>query len=143
MENEVKEPAFKYNYFTPAEYLLAERNSEEKHEYYDGQVLAMSGASLRHNRIEVNLVRAIGSFLKDRSCEILPGNMRVSSPDRDTYMYPDAIIVCGEPQLQDNISDTLLNPSVVFEIHSLSTRGIGKGKKLFFINAYLPCGHTL
>ncbi len=132
MANELKEPAFKYNYVTPDEYLLAERNTEEKNEYYDGQVLAMSGASLRHNQIEVNLLRCISEFLKSHTCNILPGNMMVTTPAKDAYMYPDAVIFCGEPQLQDNVFDTLLNPSVVFEILSPSTHGIDKGRKFFF-----------
>ena len=132
MANEVKEPALKYNYISPAEYLLAERASEEKHEYYDGQVLAMSGAGLNHNRIQANLLINIGSCLKGKNCSILPGDMRVTTPTQDAYMYPDSLIVCGEPQLQDDTFDTLLNPSVIFEILSPSTRGIDKGRKLFF-----------
>jgi len=132
MENEVKEPAFKYNYISPAEYLLAERAAEEKHEYYDGQVLAMSGASMKHNDITSNLIIHIGSYLKGRNCRILPGDMRVSTPTQDAYMYPDALIVCGEPQLEDDTFDTLLNPAVIFEILSPSTRSIDKGRKLFF-----------
>jgi Uma2 family endonuclease len=132
MANEVKEPAFKYNYVAPEDYLAAERASEEKHEYYDGQVLAMSGAGLRHNQIEVNLITSMKNFLKGKTCSVLPGNMRVSTPAQDAYMYPDALIVCGEPALQDNVFDALLNPSVIFEILSPSTRGIDKGRKLFF-----------
>jgi len=77
MGNEVKEPAFKYNYITPAAYLLAERIAEEKHEYYDGQVLAMAGASLAHNTITSNLVGAVGTFLKNKDCRILFSGMRV------------------------------------------------------------------
>jgi len=132
MENEVKEPAFKYNYITPAEYLAAERAAEEKHEYYDGQVLAMSGASLKDNRIQSNLLINIGHYLKGTNCQILPGDMRVSTPAHDSYMYPDSLIVCGEPLLEDDKFDTLLNPSVIFEILSPSTRSIDKGRKLFF-----------
>jgi Uma2 family endonuclease len=134
MENEVKEPAFKYNYISPEEYLAAERAAEEKHEYYDGQVLAMSGASLKHNTISVNLIIKIGGYLKGKDCKILPADMRVSTPTQDAYMYPDATIVCGEPQLEDDTFDTLLNPSVIFEILSSSTRSIDKGRKFFFYN---------
>ena len=132
MANEVKEPALKYNYTSPAEYLLAERVSEEKHEYYDGQILAMSGAGLNHNRIQANLLINIGSWLKGKNCSILPGDMRVTTPTQDAYMYPDSLIVCGEPQLQDDTFDTLLNPSVIFEILSPTTKGVDKGRKLFF-----------
>ncbi len=132
MENEVKEPAYKYNYITAAEYLSAERAANEKHEYYDGQVLAMSGASLKHNCIQSNLLINIGNHLKGSNCRVLPADMRISTAAKDAYMYPDALIVCGKPELQDDTFDTLLNPSVIFEILSASTRGIDKGRKLFF-----------
>ena len=130
MENEVKEPAPKYNYISPEEYLERERASEEKHEYYDGFVIAMSGARLKHNQVTGNLVAEIGSYLKGKECQTLPSDMRVSTPNRDAYMYPDATIVCGEPKLEDDKFDTLLNPSVVFEILSPSTQKNDKGYKL-------------
>jgi len=142
MANEVKEPAFKYNYITPAEYLLAERASEEKHEYYDGQVLVMSGASLRHNKIEVNLITSIGSFLNKKDCHILPGNMRVSTPAQDAYMYPDAVIFCGTENLEDDVFDTLLNPSVIFEILSPQQEALTKEGSSFFISKFPPCRNT-
>ncbi len=107
MENEVKEPAPKYNHVSPEQYLEFERAAEYKNEYYYGQVLAMSGASLKHNIIDGNLLGNIGEFLKGKSCRILPSNMRVSTPSHDSYMYPDASIVCGEPQLEDDQFDTI------------------------------------
>ena len=66
MENEVKEPAPKYNYITPDEYLAMERDSEQKHEYYDGYVVAMSGARLKHNQIQANLYTKIGNHLENK-----------------------------------------------------------------------------
>ena len=132
MENEVKEPAPKYNYILPEDYLAEERTSENKHEYYDGHIVAMSGAGLRHNMVAMNLYAALGSYLKGRKCAILPSEMRVTTPSHDYYMYPDAVIVCGEPELQDNQFDTLLNPSVIFEILSPSTASVDKGRKFFF-----------
>jgi len=132
MENELKEPAPKYNYITPDEYLAMERASEEKHEYYDGFVITMSGARLRHNRVARNLYAKIGSFLEDKECEQFPSDMRVNSPNRDAYMYPDLSIVCGEPQLEDDKFDTLLNPSVIFEIWSPSTQRNDRGYKLTY-----------
>lgn len=132
MENELKEPAPKYNYISPDEYLEMERESEEKHEYYDGFVIAMSGARLIHNRVARNLYAKIGSFLENKDCELLPSDMRVSTPKRDAYMYPDLTIVCGEPQMEDDKFDTLLNPSVIFEIASPSTRRNDRGYKLTY-----------
>jgi len=132
MENEVKEPAPKYNYISPQEYLEMERAAENRNEYYYGQVLAMSGASLKHNMIDANLMANIVNYLKGKNCRILPSHMRVSTPSHDSYMYPDASIFCGEPQLEDDKFDTLLNPSVIFEILSPSTSSIDKGRKFFF-----------
>jgi Uma2 family endonuclease len=132
MENEVKEPAPKYDYISPEQYLEMERASTEKHEYYNGYVIAMSGARLKHNQIAANLIATIGSHLKGKNCQILPADMRVATPNRDAYIYPDATILCGEPLLEDDKFDTLLNPSVVFEIWSPSTQKNDMGYKLLF-----------
>jgi Uma2 family endonuclease len=132
MENEVKEPAPKYNYISPDEYLEMERASDQKHEYYDGLVVAMSGASMEHNQIAMNLYSKIASFLDDKNCRIYPSDLRVSTPGRDTYIYPDASIVCGKPELEDNRADTLINPAVVFEILSRSTKKNDVGYKLIW-----------
>jgi Uma2 family endonuclease len=132
MENEVKEAVPKYNYITPAQYLEMERADEYKNEYYDGHVYAMSGASLKHNIISSNLSSKIGHFLDGTNCRMLQSEMRVSTPSQDSYMYPDAVIICGEPKPEDDKFDTLLNPSVIIEILSPSTRSIDKERKFFF-----------
>jgi Uma2 family endonuclease len=132
MENMVQEPAPKYNYVSPDEYLVFERASEEKNEYYDGYIIAKSGASLVHNMIERNLLRRIGNFLDSKECQILPSDMRVTNPGRENYLYPDASIVCGKLELEDEKFDTLANPSIIFEILSSSTKGADKRRKLFF-----------
>lgn len=132
MENEVKEPAPKYNYISPEEYLEHERSAMEKSEYYHGQVLAMAGGSLRHNLIESNISGELADILKKSSCKILGSNMRIGTPEQDAYMYADAVIYCGEPKMEDGKFDTLTNPVVIFEILSPSTKGIDKGRKFFF-----------
>jgi Uma2 family endonuclease len=132
MENTVKEPAPKYNFISPKEYLEMERASDEKHEYFDGQVYNMSGASLKHIKISVNLTIQIGKFLEESECNVLAENMRTTNSDRSAYMYPDVIIVCGKEELEDSKFDTLLNPSVIFEILSPSTQNVDKGRKLLY-----------
>lgn len=132
MENTVQEPASKYNFISPKEYLEMERASDEKHEYFDGHIYLMSGASLKHAKVAINLTIKIGSFLENKDCSILAETMRVTSPSNDSYMYPDVLIVCGKEELEDDQFDTLLNPSVVFEILSPSTRSIDKGRKMMY-----------
>lgn len=120
------------NQVSPQEYLRLERGAKEKHEYFEGRVVAMAGASLAHNRIVANLIREIGSFLQNKSCEILPSDIRISVPSFESYMYPDATIVCGKPDMEDEQFDTLRNPAVIFEILSPSTEDYDRGKKFFF-----------
>jgi len=117
---------------TPTEYLVQERAAEYKHEFYKGRVTAMAGASLAHNEILANLIGEMGNILKGKPCRILPSDMRVTIPSGDAYMYPDALIVCGKPELMDDRFDTLMNPVVIFEILSPSTADHDRVKKFHF-----------
>jgi Uma2 family endonuclease len=117
---------------SPQEYLALERVSKEKHEYFLGKVIALAGASLGHNRLVANLLGEIREALKGKPCEVLPSDIRISIPSRESYMYPDAVIVCGKPEMEDDRFDTLKNPVVIFEILSPSTEDHDRGKKFFF-----------
>ncbi len=111
------------------EYLAFEREAEERHEYYRGEMFAMSGASFKHNVIEDNLRVLLGTFLKDRKCRSFGSNLRVHIPANTLYTYPDILIVCDEPAFTDDEFDTLLNPSVIIEILSPSTANYDRGTK--------------
>lgn len=123
-------PALKQ--ITPEEYLKTERAADNKHEYFRGEIIAMAGASLNHNRIVSNIIRRIGNLLEGRQCEIFPSDLRVCVASAELYTYPDATIVCDEPQMSDDRSDTITNPSVIFEIVSPSTEDYDRGRKFFF-----------
>ena len=114
---------------SPAEYLEAERAAETKSEYYAGQGFAMTGASLPHNRIVSNLIKALGRQLEGTPCEVLPGDMRLHIVASGLYTYPDVTIVWGAPELEDEHRDTLLNPSVLIEVLSPSTERYDRGGK--------------
>jgi len=112
-----------------AEYLEAERQSPVRHELVQGEAVAMSGASLAHNRIVSNLVLALGPKLRARGCDVFSSDMRVKIPGSEAYAYPDLVIVCGEPQLEDEEFDTLLNPTCLVEVLSPSTERYDRGHK--------------
>jgi Uma2 family endonuclease len=118
-------------YLTPEEYLAIERQNEYKSEYIDGEMLAMTGASRRHNIIAVNITASLHRQLTGRPCEIYANDMRVRIKSRReyAYTYPDVVIVCGEPQFEDDHLDTLLNPTVIIEVLSESTERYDRGKK--------------
>lgn len=129
MENIVNEPALKYNYISPEEYLEAERAALEKHEYYQGEIFAMSGASLKHNKIFSNLFGDIAFKLKGKGCRPYGSDLRIHIPKNTLFTYPDISIICGEPDLTDDKFDTATNPSVIIELLSESTRNYDKGEK--------------
>ena len=114
---------------TPAEYLEFERKSEIRHEYFKGQIFAMSGAKRNHNKVVANLSGLIWQHLKGKDYEFYPTDMRVFVPQTGLYTYPDLVVVCGEPQFQDDVFDTLLNPVLLIEVLSDSTEGYDRGKK--------------
>lgn len=112
-----------------AEYLALERASELKHEYLDGEMFAMTGASRNHNLISGNVFSSLHSQVKGRRCEAYHGDMRVRTGD-DLFTYPDVVVVCGAPQLDDAELDTLLNPTLLVEVLSKSTASYDCGAKL-------------
>jgi Uma2 family endonuclease len=115
-------------YLSPEAYLEIERKAEYKSEYFQGEMYQMAGASLVHNIIVANLVIALGIQLKKRPCMVLPSDMRLRLPMRN-YAYPDVLVVCGTPQLEDKEKDILLNPTVLIEVLSDSTEAKDRGLK--------------
>lgn len=121
-----KQPITRY---TAAEYLVMERASNEKHEFAYGEIFAMTGASMDHGRIVANLARVIGNQLLDRPCDVITGDLLLCVDPQYRYTYPDIVVVCGEPKFLDNQFDTLLNPDVIIEVLSDSTRSYDRGEK--------------
>jgi Uma2 family endonuclease len=116
-------------HLTPAEYLVKERKAEFKSEFLRGEMFAMAGATRWHGRIATNLVRRYDQLLEDRPCDVYGSDMRVKVSPTGLYTYPDVSIFCDEPQFEDDVLDTLLNPRVIFEVLSKSTEAYDRGKK--------------
>ena len=121
-------------YLTPEEYIAFERkflpDSEiVRHEYMNGEIIPMSGASRAHNLIAGNIFGELRDQLKGSGCEIYMSDMRVSIPATTSYFYPDVGVVCEEPRFEDEVFDMLLNPIVVVEVLSSSTEAYDRGEK--------------
>jgi Uma2 family endonuclease len=120
----------KRKYVSPEEYLALERESIERHEYFDGEIFLMTGSSLNHAAIAGNISAALHARLKGRDCRALQSDMRVYIPKTGLYTYPDVLVVCGKPQLlPDAHLDTVTNPVLIVEVLSSSTEGYDKGVK--------------
>ncbi len=116
-------------HLTPEEYLAFERKATTKHEYLNGQIVAMSGASFAHNFITVNIATSLNVQLMEGECRVATSDMRVKVTEIDSYFYPDVVVVCGEPRAEDDTFDTLLNPTLIVEVLSPSTEGYDRGEK--------------
>lgn len=114
---------------TQAEYLQLDRQSELRHEFLAGEVFVMTVASRNHNLITVNVAAALSEQLRRRQCEVYASDMRVKVSPPRLYTYPDVIVVCGTPHFEDDVNDTLLNPTILIEVLSKSTEAYDRGLK--------------
>lgn len=114
---------------TEETYLEEERKALNKSEYYRGEIFAMAGATKTHNKIVASLILAIGEHLKGKNCSFFPSDLRVHNSENTLYTYPDVIVVCGKEEYLDDEFDTLLNPTVLFEVLSPSTENYDRGTK--------------
>ena len=115
---------------TPTEYLAFERQqTDARHEYFQGVITMMAGASMAHNRIVGNAFAALHAQLRGSACSVFATDMRVHIPATGLYTYPDIAALCDEPQLEDDEQDILLNPSVIIEVLSESTEAYDRGAK--------------
>ena len=115
---------------TPEAYLEDEKGSDVKYEYYDGEVFAMTGASLNHNRINGNLFSEIKNQLKESYCDAFASDMRVKITPLEKYTYPDIVVACNDIELEKKMGlETLINPVIIIEVLSESTEAYDRGKK--------------
>jgi len=106
-----------------------ERGAAWRSEYIDGEMFAMAGASLRHTIIVGNVVRELGTQLRNGPCLVSSVDLRVATDRRRHYTYPDVVVVCDPPQFVDEQRDTITNPVFVAEVLSDSTEKYDRGAK--------------
>ena len=117
------------SFLTAQDYLVWERQQETRHEYLEGQVFAMTGASRAHNMLCANILASLHGQLRGKPCEIYVNDMRVKVSETGMYTYPDLVAACGEPRFEDQAVDTLLNPVLIIEVLSDSTERYDRGAK--------------
>ena len=123
-------PAEKHRH-TIDEYLTLELSATDKHEFHDGEILAMSGGSYEASLIACNFIGELSTALKGKPCHVLESNLRVRIAEDNRYVYPDSMIICGAPEFDplDNKRHTILNPRVIVEVLSPSTEAYDRGDK--------------
>ena len=128
--------------FTAKEYLMLEEVAAEKSEFYNGEIYAMAGASVNHNRIARNATRVLGEQLKGSACEEFPSDLRTFIIANNLYTYADATVVCGELDFESR-TDTITNPTVIIKALSSSTADYDRGQKFHFYQSIPTLLHYL
>lgn len=114
---------------TLEEYFEFELNSQERHEYRDGEIFPMTGATPNHNDIAGNLYILLKLALKGRAYRVFYTDQRLAIPDRNINTYPDIMVIEKPLQLQTGRTDTVLNPCFIAEVLSKSTEDYDRGSK--------------
>ena len=116
-------------HFTPDEYRVMEETAAERHEYCNGEIIAMAGGSEVHSAIASNLLIYLGFLLRDSNFRLYNSDLRVWIPEYNCGTYTDLMVVDGQPQLNGDRTDEILNPLVIVEVLSPSTEGYDRGDK--------------
>lgn len=128
-------------YITEAEYLEGEKSAKERHEYLDGKVYLMAGASKRHNRITLNVVRSLPQQNRDGApCDIYSADVKVRVKQGRAYYYPDVLVSCTP----DNTDEYYLEaPCLIVEVTSKSTEWKDYNEKLVAYQSISTLQHYL
>lgn len=120
----------KKQFISEEDYLKMEEVSPVKHEYLDGEIFQMAGASNNHNTIAMNIAAELHQQLKKRACKVYQNDMRLYIEKEGIYVYPDVMVVCSKPKIKKYKSlDNILNPVFIVEVLSSSTADYDKGAK--------------
>lgn len=115
--------------YSAEEYFRLLEQSEDRYEFNDGNIRMMAGGTSSHSRIKGDLNACLTVAARDGKCEPFDSDMAVSIPRWNSYLFPDLLFVCGEPEFNDKAQRLLLNPSLLIEVISKSSEGYDRGEK--------------
>ena len=110
------------SYYTPEEYLTLEEKATDKHEYRDGEIVAMTGGTTNHNQIALNFCRQFPLTIKEQDYYIYINDVRLWIPQYRLYTYPDVMVIKGKPLYEGSSKTNVTNPLIIVEVLSQSTR---------------------
>jgi len=116
------------------EYIELEQESNIKYEYHDGWVYAMAGGSINHAIIVGNTFSAANTALMENNspCYPLNSEAKLHLAPHPKFVYPDAMVVCGDLKRSEWYAEAILNPVVIIEVLSTSTESYDRGDKFYF-----------
>lgn len=124
-----KQPPTEKRHYTPEEYLALEESAIDKSEYHDGEIIPMTGGTANHNKIALNFCRKFPLSVNGQDYETFINDLRLWIPLTRRYVYPDIMVIQGEPQYQGSNKTIVTNPLVIVEVLSNSTKDYDRGGK--------------
>ncbi len=124
-----KLPQTEKRYYTPEEYLALEETAIDKSEYHNGEIVTMTGGTTNHNSIIINLIANLKFGLRGKDYRLFTSDVRLWIPLTRRYVYPDIMVIQGEPIYQENNQTVVTNPLVIIEVLSNSTKDYDRGGK--------------
>jgi len=115
--------------YTIAEYLEKEGQAEIRHEFLNGEIIAMAGGTTSHNEIITNFCLLLKPTLRQQEGKVYTQNVRLWIPSVNLFTYPDVMLVAQEPIYYSDNKTTITNPITVIEVLSNSTRDYDLGRK--------------
>ncbi|BAY35206.1 hypothetical protein NIES2107_71170 (plasmid) [Nostoc carneum NIES-2107] len=116
-------------YYTPEEYLELEATADYKSEYIDGYIIPMAGGTVNHNRIAGNFYAVLNFAFRQQAYEVFNSDMRLWIAQKRIYTYPDVTVIAGKPEFFNNCTDIIVNPQVIVEVLSQSTKAYDREAK--------------
>ena len=124
----------KLSYMTVEEYVQQEIESNTKHEYHDGKIYALAGGTLNHGLLCGNVYSEIRNRLTEKTSNCIPftSEIRVHISEKNSYVYPDSMVICGNIEKSENETNSVINPVLIVEVLSKSTAEYDRGDKFYF-----------
>ena len=121
-------------YLKVEEYIKHEIESNCKYEYHDGKIYALAGGTLNHGLLCGNAYSEIKNKLKSNgsNCLSLTSEVRLFIEKRNSYVYPDSMVICGEIDKSKDEKNSVTNPTLIVEVLSKSTAEYDRGDKFYF-----------
>ena len=121
------EQATAHRRYTTEEYFALEAQAETRHEYFDGEIFAMAGATKSHNLIEQNITLALRASLRGKGCQVFMEDVRLAVQDNFNYAYPDVVVSCDSADRRD--AYLVRHPVLIVEVLSPSTAEYDRSRK--------------
>lgn len=125
--------------FTVEQYFKREEKAKNKSHFINGEIIKMAGGSFNHNKIATNILVGFANRIKKlrEKYHALNSDQKVYIPSKNSFLYPDALVISGQPEYWEDRKDTITNPLIIVEVLSDATEKFDFFQK-FYLYQEIP-----